>query len=218
MTGLDSVKYEEVALSAHQTPLTEQEGELFISHLRHSSREITLKRRECVPLTKNTVYFILDGQLAVTLEDGNKILDYAFRYMPIGLIESIFPEVSLGYRAVTQVNLLQVPIAILDKIYTDEDIKLIRTLLTLKSTMLNALLTIYRERCMGGGYQTIKSLIVQYNNEPRQLEGVGSYIQKRTHLSKGYIFSILAKLKDNGYISIEDGRLIKILSPLPDNI
>ncbi|MFJ3459408.1 helix-turn-helix domain-containing protein [Scandinavium goeteborgense] len=212
------MKYEEVALSAHHTPLTEQEGEFFISHLRPSSREIILKRRECVSLTKNTIYFILDGQLAVTLKDGNKIIDYAFRYMPIGTLEQVFPETSLCYRAVTNVTLLQVSITTLDKIYTDENSALIRTLLTLKSTMLNVLLTIYRERCMGGGYQTIKSLIEHYNNEPRQLEGIGSYIQKRTHLSKGYIFSTLAKLKDKGYINIEDGRLIKILSALPESI
>lgn len=212
------MQYEEPSLTVHQVALSEYDAETFISFLRPFSQEISLKRREYIQPTHATVYFVIDGQLEISLQKEDKIIDYAFRYMPVGLPELLFKEFSLNYRAATPVKLLQVPLSKLESIYTQENIHLIRTLITLKSTMLNSLLAIYRERCTGGGYQTIKSLIEHYYNEPRQIEGLGSYILKRTSLSKGYIFSVLSTLKERGVMTMEKGRIIAIHAPLPETL
>lgn len=205
-------------LSSNTLPFTYEQGKAFILHLRPFSREVIARRREYVLPEPDVIYFVLDGQLAVSVQAENKIIDYAFRYMPVGLVEHFISNNELSYRAVTPVTLLKVPLHILEELYRSGDAALIKTLLILKSTMMTVLLASYRERSTCNAYQTIKRLIEHYCQEPRQLEGIGSYILHRTHLSRGYVFSTLATLRDAGILTMDNGRITALNSTLPETL
>lgn len=204
--------------SSHLLPLPEERVAAFIQHLRPFSFEITSRRRDYIIPVPDVVYFVLDGQLAVSVHEENKIIGYAFRYMPVGLLEHFSSRTELSYRAVTPVKLLKVPLSVLEELYSSGDSVLIKTLLTLKSTMTIALLASYRERSTCNAYQTIKNLIEHYCQEPRQLEGIASYILRRTHLSRGYVFKILATLREVGIITMDNGRISAVNHIIPDKL
>lgn len=205
-------------LSIHQLPSCEDDGELLVSYLKKDSEEVLLKRREVLILDDNHVYFVLDGQLAITIRRQHKIIDYAFLYMPIGLVEDFIPNIPIYYRAINTVNLLKVPISALDSIYNSSSPILTKALLTIEAGMLSGLLSTYNERCSGSGYQTIKSLIEHYCLEPQQLESISGYILNRTNLSRSYVFSTLSKLKDSGILIMEDGRITEVKGVLPRDL
>ncbi|WP_370612223.1 Crp/Fnr family transcriptional regulator [Klebsiella aerogenes] len=205
-------------LSSLSLSLTDDQCEAFRLYLRSFSCEITIRRRKYIIPETDVIYFVLDGQLAVSVQAEDKIIDYAFRYMPVGLVEHLLSINELCYRAVTPVKLLKVPVRALEELYCSGDPALIKTLLTLKSSMLTVLLTSYRERGTCNAYQTIKRLIEHYCHEPRQLEGIATYILRRTHLSRGYVFSTLATLRDAGIMTMENGRITALNSSLPESL
>ncbi|MNM98243.1 putative DNA-binding transcriptional regulator [compost metagenome] len=90
--------------------------------------------------------------------------------------------------------------------------------LSLINAIVERLATIYETRHGGNGYHVVKELIELYHHETHVTQGLANYILKRTYLSNSYVFKILATLKKNKYIEMDNARLIKIIKPLPDKI
>lgn len=71
-----------------------------------------------------------------------------------------------------------------------------------------------------GMYETVRSLLIELINESpkiRQAESTYNYIQNRCLLSRSGIMSILATLRAQGHIELENGKLLKI-NNLPNKL
>lgn len=206
------------SLSINQSPITEDEGFALISSLKPYSTELIIDRKKYLLPKSKFVYFVIDGHLAISMHKNRKIIDYAFRYMPIGFIENIPNNTALRYQAFSSVRILEVPLSALDMIYNSNQLHLTKSLICLKSGILTSLLSVYNERCTSCAYKTIKTLIERYNKEPLQTEGIASYILQRTHLSKAYVFSTLSALRASGILIMSKGRVVKITGELPEKL
>lgn len=78
----------------------------------------------------------------------------------------------------------------------------------------------YNERVNDSGYATIREMLHRYLFKVEEGTvtnvGVASFILKRTRLSRSYVFQILSALKQGGYITIHNGRLISIDRDIPE--
>lgn len=205
-------------LSSQIIPLTKYQTDSLIAALKPYGREVLLSRREFLRQRPDCIYFLLDGNLMASLSKEKFAIDYAFRYMPIGLVELTHPEIKINYRALSVVRLIRVPATVLDSLYERGNMEIFRILMILKSSVLSALLNAYEERCTHSAYETIQLLVERYLREPEQLEGLASYILRRTHFSRGYVFGVLAKLRKKGVLDMVKGRLVAINSKFPQQL
>ncbi|WP_455426514.1 helix-turn-helix domain-containing protein [Dryocola sp. LX212] len=208
------------SLSTQQITLSKSECRYFLETISQHGKEIFLKPREFLIIRPQQIYFVNDGQLCTLIRAGEAthIIDYAFHLMPIGITENLYPDTKVRYRATTDVNLIQISESDFYSLFKHESIDFVKILLVLKSTTLVSFFNAYRERCTASAYCTIKSLIEHYHHEPKQLEGLSTYILHRTHLSRGYVFRVLARLRNMGVLTMEDGRLISVNADLPLSI
>ncbi len=187
--------------------------------LAQNGRELCFERGVTVQPRNGEVLVVTRGQMTVSssAEDG-LALGHTFPYMPVGLMERYY-SLPLYYRAENSTTVVQLTEAETDAVFlsTPERAALFSRIMAYMST---TLVHIYYERNNDSGYATIRDMLhrYMYKAEDNTLnnEGVAAFILKRTRLSRSYVFQILAGLKEGGYITIKQGRLISINHDIPE--
>ncbi|HCM6912104.1 helix-turn-helix domain-containing protein [Klebsiella aerogenes] len=181
-------------------------------------RELTYPEGTVIRPKENEILILSSGQMTTSATQNQElVIGHTFPLMPIGLLERYF-KLRIYYQAEVTTTLFQLTDEEFDRIFyrnPGHAEKLSQLLLFLSSRLLH----IYHERNNDSGYATIRQMLYRYlyKNEEGSVnnEGVASFILKRTHLSRSYIFQILSGLKAGGYITVKNGKLTSINRDIP---
>ncbi|MCT4707767.1 helix-turn-helix domain-containing protein [Enterobacteriaceae bacterium H11S18] len=189
-----------------------------IDFIKIHGRQRRYSKGESLDLVDTEAGFVIDGRVGVYFKKNDKFIDYAFYGMPIMEYEKMQAKHPFYYRIESDVIIVKLPIA---KLFDPSIVQKSNNGLAFISviySIIERLSAAFEVRHGGNGYSAIKELIELYQQEEKVSQGLASYILKRTCLSNGYVFRILAILKERNYIEMEQGRLKKIMHPLPDKI
>lgn len=187
--------------------------------LAQNGRELSFERGVTLQPRNGEVLVVTRGQMTISsrAEDGLAI-GHTFPYMPVGLVERYY-RLPLYYRADNRTTVVQLTEVETDAVFlsTPERAALFSRIMTYMST---SLVHVYYERNNDSGYATIRDMLQRYLHKAEENtlnnEGIAAFILKRTRLSRSYVFQILAGLKEGGYITVKQGRLISINADIPE--
>ncbi|MFK3663412.1 helix-turn-helix domain-containing protein [Scandinavium sp. NPDC088450] len=173
---------------------------------------------ESLVLNNSDVGFVLEGSVCVYYKGNGKFIDNAFYGMPIMEHNKTTKKHPFYYRIESDAVIAVLPT---ERIFDNKSTHRphhAMVFLSLIHTIFEKLAFVYETRHGGNGYHVVKELIELYHHETHVTQGLASYILKRTYLSNSYVFKIIATLKKNKYIEMENARLVRIIKPLPDKI
>jgi CRP-like cAMP-binding protein len=166
------------------------------------------------------IYFLLSGQITLAVSDRENLLGIVIEHMPLGLLEHYCPPVALRYQCLDHCRFARITMENFERIFFHSSPEYMKELATILAYMGIFALDAHNERSNLSGFQTIKSMLSRYlyRNEidSGKRESLSAFIIKRTHLSRSYVYQVLAALKEGGYITVKKGRLISIDRKIPD--
>lgn len=190
----------------------------FITFVKAHGTQRRYSKGEPLNVDKGFVGFVLEGLVGVYYKANGKFIEYAFYGMPIMEHNQITAAHPFFYHAEREVVIAILPVEVIFKESVISHLNYGVYFVSLLHSIFERLAIVYEVRHGGNGYQVIKELIELYYHEPHVIQGLASYILKRTELSNSYVFRVLAALKKEKYIEMKNARLTKILKPLPDKI
>lgn len=190
----------------------------FIAFIKGQAIQRRYSKGESLNLGKEVVGFVLEGLVGVYYKANGKFIEHAFYGMPVMEHNQITAAHPFFYRAEREAVIAILPVENILKGSADGHSGYGMFFVSLLHSIFEKLAIVYEVRHGGNGYQVIKELIELYHHEPHVTQGLAGYILKRTELSNSYVFRILAALKKEQYIKMENARLTEILKPLPDKI
>lgn len=181
-------------------------------------REVSVPAGMIIKPKDDEILCLTKGQMAASINQSlEPLIGHTFPYIPIGLLERYY-SLEIFYQAEVDTSFIQLTWSEFDSFYfrTPQHSEILIKILSFMSA---SLIHIYYERNNESGYATIRQMLYRYlyKNEDGTLnnEGVASFILKRTHLSRSYVFQILSGLKSGGYITVKNGKLIAINREIP---
>lgn len=190
-----------------------------LQHSKSIGQSITIPQGQSFQAAENEILICIGGVISILNkpEDG-LIIGHPTICMPIGLIERYYEGIELFYKADTELSLIRLTYDDFDNVFCEDKKNMIiysRILLHMASSLIN----IFYDRGVDTGYGTIRKMLYRYVTiaERNNLgdEGIANFILKRTNLSRSYVFKVIASLKEGGYITIKNGRLISIDYKIP---
>lgn len=190
----------------------------FIAFIKANAIQRRYSKGESLKLNQDVVGIVLDGRVGVYYKGNGKFIEHAFYGMPIMEHNNITKNHPFYYRIESDAVIATLPTERIFENSTPERKNYGMIFISLIHAIFEKLATVYEIRHTGNGYQVVKELIELYQYETHVTQGLASYILKRTYLSNSYVFKILAALKKEQFIEMENARLVKIIKPLPDKI
>lgn len=173
-----------------------------------------------IHLTPGYIFFITKGSLSISISGYNLTIGNTIEYMPVGLMERYCPLVTFEYTGVTNVTIIKLNYEDFDQIFLNSGPETAQELAVILTYMVIFTLELHSERKQPTSYQIIKPMLHRYlyrqNTHQEENEGLATFIIRRTNLSRTHVFRLLAELKNGNYITMENGRLISIDKPLPE--
>ncbi|HEY2452571.1 MAG TPA: helix-turn-helix domain-containing protein [Scandinavium sp.] len=140
-------------------------------------------------------------------------------HFPLGLLEKYYPHIEFEYQTMSECQFILLDAEDFERrVMNNEETRALFVRILLHMNM--GLLHIFYERNASSGYTTIRAMLERYlfraESDKGYHEGIASFILKRTTFSKSYVFKILSSLKEGGYITVQNGKLISIDKKIPE--
>lgn len=192
----------------------------FISLLREAGKTVKFDKGHEIHIKPGQVMTLISGNLT-----GRKVDQEDFSVgvippnFPLGLLEKYYPHAEFEYQAISKCELIVLDADEFEKrAMENEQTRQLFMRIMLHMNM--GLLQILYERNASSGYSTIRAMLERYlfrvESDRAYHEGIASFILKRTTFSKSYVFKILSSLKEGGYITVKNGKLISIDKKIPE--
>lgn len=166
------------------------------------------------------IYFVLEGQMTLAVDDEQNLLGIVIENMPLGLLEHYCPSVEFVYQCQEHCRFSKITASDFERIFYHSSPRYMKELATILIYMGIFVLDASNERGNLSGFQTIRSMLFRYlyRNEidTGKRESLSAFIIKRTNLSRSYVYQVLAALKAGGYITVKKGQLISIDRKIPE--
>ncbi|TNV20624.1 Crp/Fnr family transcriptional regulator [Buttiauxella sp. B2] len=190
-----------------------------INEICKSGEELIFATNRKLNITPGFIYVPVEGSIAILHAERELTIGNVIDFMPIGLMERHCPIVSFEYKCMTPVRVVKISYEKFDDIFfkNNENMHALSSILIFMTIFS---LDLHSERKQLTSYQTIKPMLYRYlyraKTYPKESEGLANFIIRRTKLSRTHVFRVLADLKEGGYITMKNGRLISIDKVLPD--
>ncbi|TDN59523.1 helix-turn-helix domain-containing protein [Scandinavium goeteborgense] len=177
------------------------------------------KKGTYITLWSNEILIITSGEVTM-LPDTEEAcaLGSTFDYMPIGFIERYNGALSLLYRVEKDTEVMSLSYQEFDEVIRTSPFG-VRYLSKLMAYITSSLIYINCERGSGTSYHTIRGLLYRYQykyeGNVSNAESLAEFILQRSGLSRSYVFKILSGLKNGGYITLKNGRMLAINKAIP---
>ncbi|BCG10505.1 helix-turn-helix domain-containing protein [Buttiauxella agrestis] len=184
-----------------------------------SGEPLTFAVTKKLDLTPGFIYVPVEGSVAILHAESELTIGNAIDFMPIGLMERYCPLLSFEYKCMTPVKVVKISYENFDGIFfqSTENMQVLSNILIFMTIFS---LELHAERKQLTSYQTIKPMLYRYlyraKTYPKESEGLANFIIRRTKLSRTHVFRVLADLKEGGYITMKNGKLVSINKVLPD--
>ncbi|WP_168713897.1 helix-turn-helix domain-containing protein [Scandinavium goeteborgense] len=180
--------------------------------------KISLPMSESFIIPDDRIYFIIEGNVSVSVRSDDFILARIFKHIPLGLVEQYFESIELDYFSNVDTQIFSISIVQWESMVSmGGEISIIAT--KILSRMIAALVEVYSERNAETHYIVIRSLLYRYIHQFSRgmihKESISAYITERTKISRSHTFKILQELKIGKYITVDKGILISINRELP---
>jgi len=211
--------------------LVSQESALIHSLVRPDNVRLC-KNGEIFRLKQDEIFLVLEGVLAINMLQPMQSGEVSetvgheepFRVgkgiqgMILGLVEAYGPPIPLQYVAKRKVKIAIFNRSQFEALFVQQ--QKFSYLMKVSAYTLAMVIDSYNERNFSSRYSAIRSMIYRYQKQREEGllhdNSLASFIQKRTKISKSYLFKILADLKNGGFIDTENGKLVAILKELPE--
>ncbi|ENZ7485013.1 helix-turn-helix domain-containing protein [Klebsiella aerogenes] len=188
----------------------------FTAFIKANATQRRYSKGESLKLNQDDVGIVLDGRVGIYYKGNGKFIEHAFYGMPIMEHNKITKNHPFYYRIESDAVIAILPTELIFENNTPERKSYGMIFISLIHAIFEKLANVYEIRHNGNGYQVVKELIELYQYETHVTQGLANYILKRTYLSNSYVFKILAALRHEGYIEMENARLIRIAKALPE--
>lgn len=181
--------------------------------------ELAFAVNEKLSVTAGFIYVPLEGSVAILHAESELTIGNAIDFMPIGIMERHCPLVHFDYKCMTPVRVVKISYERFEAVFFN-NAESMQALSKIMIFMTIFSLELHSERKQLTSYQTIKPMLYRYlyraKTYPKESEGLANFIIRRTKLSRTHVFRVLADLKEGGYITMKNGRLVSINKVLPD--
>lgn len=198
--------------------ISKESLDAFLDFVKAHGIQRRFSAKETLKLPKNSIGFVIDGIIGIYYKRNNKLVNHAFYGMPVIESKIMAPQHPFKYKIESETIIFTITIEKLFDASSPQASNNGFIFSVLTHQLIEELISIYEERHGGNGYHVAKELIYSYAKEKNVTQGLATYILKRTQLSNSYVFKILASLRDQGYITMTNGKLQKINKTLPDKV
>lgn len=191
-----------------------------ISELLQQGDKVTFPAGEALNIKAGTLYLVTEGSVAISDAKHELTIGNTIEYMPIGLMEHYCPLLDFSYKCMTDVKAIRITVDKFESFFyrSPQAMKALSTILVFMTVFS---LDLHSERKRLTSYQTIKPMLYRYLYRARtfknEKEGLANFIIRRTKLSRTHVFRVLSELKQGGYITVKNGKLLSIDKVLPED-
>lgn len=194
---------------------------LLLSALREASAPLTLNPGQILLPYRNgripTCHLLFKGEIAIVSSADRTILGNTEGPAILGAVGISGQSVEHLYRVESQVEIYSIDADIVRTLVAEHNLwESVASVLAYNVNML-----LFRDAILHGknAYTIVKTFLVRFNAKSSEFKkemSVVQYILQRTTLSRSAVMGILTDLRRGGYIDMKSGRLISMVSKLPD--